>query len=58
MAPLDGSQIEHFVYNWYLANEIISSQKDDPGVRQVASKGAKDLLLRIKSNKYLAELSI
>ncbi len=32
--PFTSQQVEQFVNNWYLANEIMSSQKDDPGVRE------------------------
>ena len=51
-------QIEQFVNNWYLANEIKSSQKDDPGIREDARSGATDLLSRIRSTGTLADLAV
>lgn len=51
-------QVAQFVNNWYLANEIMSSQKDDPGVREEARRGASDLLDRIRSTDKLADLSV
>jgi predicted NACHT family NTPase len=56
--PFTGRQVEQFVHNWYLANEIMSAQKDDPGVREEARRGALDLLGRIRSTNTLAELAV
>lgn len=56
--PFRADQIERFVRNWYLANEIISHQKDDPGVHTEAEQGAADLLLRIRQNSTLRQLSV
>jgi hypothetical protein len=56
--PFTTKQQDKFVHNWYLANEIMSSQKDDPGVREDARRGAVDLLERIGSTNTLAELAV
>ena len=51
-------QVEQFITNWYLANEIMSTQRDDPGVREDARRGASDLISRIRSTEKLADLSV
>lgn len=56
--PFNTQQVEQFVNNWYLANEIMSSQRDDPGVREEARRGASDLINRIRSTEKLADLSV
>ncbi|MDX9990863.1 MAG: NACHT domain-containing protein [Anaerolineales bacterium] len=56
--PFSTKQVEKFAHNWYLANEIMSSQKDDPGVREAARSGANDLLQRIRSNSSLSDLTV
>jgi hypothetical protein len=56
--PFSAQQVEQFVYNWYLANEVIASHKDDSGVREDARRGAIDLLERIKSSKEISQLAV
>ena len=56
--PFTFSQVEKFAHNWYLANEIMSSQKDDPGVYEIARAGANDLLKRIRSNSALSDMTV
>ena len=56
--PFNREQIERFVNNWYLANEIASYQKLDAGVEMAAKKGARDLLKRIYDARDIAELAI
>ena len=51
-------QVERFVHNWYLANEIMSKQKDDPGVHMRAKAGAKDLLQRLRNTPTLYALAV
>jgi len=51
-------QIKLFVHSWYLANEIMSSQKDDLGVHEEARRGAVDLLERIDLTETLAQLAV
>jgi len=58
IAPFSVRQIEQFVHNWYLANEIVSSQKDDPGVREDARRGAIDLIARIRSVNVISQLAV
>lgn len=42
--PFTSEQVGDFVQRWYIANEIKSQQRDDPGVRKDARTGAQDLL--------------
>ena len=56
--PFSTQQVEQFIQNWYLANEIMSSQKDDPGVREEARRGATDLIGRLRSTTVLSDLAI
>ncbi len=56
--PFTRAQISTFVENWYLANEIMSAQKDDPGVRMNAREGARDLLNRIQTTPAIAALAV
>ena len=56
--PFNRTQVERFVRNWYLANEAMAHQKDDPGVRMEAERGAADLLARLESTSTLAELAV
>jgi energy-coupling factor transporter ATP-binding protein EcfA2 len=56
--PFTSHQQEQFVNNWYLANEIMSSRRDDPGVREDARRGASDLLERIRSTRTLSDLAV
>ncbi|MBN1139871.1 MAG: NACHT domain-containing protein [Anaerolineae bacterium] len=58
VSPFTRDQVERFVHNWYTANEIMSAQKDDAGVRQDAAKGASDLLQRLRSTSDLADLAV
>ncbi len=51
-------QVERFVHQWYLANEIISKQKDDPGVRMRARAEAKELLQRLRNTPALFALTV
>lgn len=55
--PLDGGQIEKFIYDWYLATERRLSESDDPGVRLLATDEAKDLLSRIQNTEALQPLA-
>lgn len=56
--PFVMAQVERFVHNWYLANEIMSSQRDDPGVRMEAQQGAEDLLSRLRRAHVLLDMSV
>ncbi|HET6841418.1 MAG TPA: NACHT domain-containing protein [Candidatus Angelobacter sp.] len=56
--PFSSQQSEKFISNWYLANEVMSAQKNDEGVRIVAREGAADLVKRIHANPSLAELAV
>lgn len=46
------------VHNWYMANEIKSQQKDDPGVHLDARNGAEDLLRRLYDASALLDLAV
>ena len=56
--PFDSKQVERFVRNWYLANELVAYQKDDPGVHMEATRGSEDLLARLRSTPTLQELAV
>ena len=57
--PFNLTQMQQFVNNWYLQNEIMSRLgKDDPGVRQVAAAKANDLIRRIQHNPPLAVMAL
>ena len=56
--PFSFAQVRQFVENWYLANEIMASQRDDPGVRATAHQGSEDLLKRIQSTSALSALAV
>lgn len=56
--PFNQQQIERFVHNWYLANEVLSAGKNDRGVLMEAQSGAKDLLERLRRTPTLSELAI
>jgi hypothetical protein len=56
--PFTFEQIQRFVQNWYRANEIMSSQKDDPGVRMRARDDAQDLVRRIQQTPALEALAV
>ena len=56
--PYNHEQVRQFVFNWYRANEILSAQKDDPGVEMTAYDGAKDLLRRLHGDPTLTALAV
>ncbi len=56
--PFNRPQIDLFVQNWYLANEIKSHTTDDVGVRMTAKSGADDLLRRLEKSPTLMELAV
>jgi hypothetical protein len=58
ISPFTRDQVERFVHNWYTANEIMSAQRDDVGVRQDAAQGANDLLRRLRNTPDLADLAV
>lgn len=39
--PFSQQQVQKFVHNWYLANEIMAAKKNDPGVYMKAREGAR-----------------
>ena len=56
--PFTPEQIEDFIYNWYLANEVMSSQRNDPGIHLKAKDGAQDLLRRLRNTPNLFALAV
>ncbi len=56
--PFSIEQVQQFVHNWYLANEIMSAQRDDPGVRMEAHKGAEDLIWRLRQTHVLLDMAV
>src|SRR5579859_3020780 len=51
-------QVERFIHKWYLANEIMSKQKNDPGVQMQARMKAKDLLQQLHHTPALLDLTV
>lgn len=51
-------QVEGFLQKWYLANEMMRHQRDDPGVRMEAYAQANDLLKRLHENPALLDLTV
>jgi len=51
--PFSIRQVEQFVHRWYLANEIMSAQREDPGVLMEARSGAEDLLMRLRRARQI-----
>jgi energy-coupling factor transporter ATP-binding protein EcfA2 len=56
--PFSINQVEHFVHRWYLANEIMAAQRDDPGVQMEARSGAEDLLMRLRRAHVLLDMAV
>ncbi len=56
--PFSYEQVKRFVHAWYLENEILSTGKDDPGIRQQAEHGAQDLLERLRGLPALNDLTV
>ncbi|GAB1538880.1 hypothetical protein NUACC21_15440 [Scytonema sp. NUACC21] len=57
--PFNLKQMQEFINNWYLQNEIIrQGRKEDPGVQADARKKANDLIGRIKNNSALAAMAL
>jgi hypothetical protein len=57
--PFSLKQMQRFIGNWYLQNEIQSRMgKDDAGVRQVARGQANNLIDRIKNSSPLATMAV
>ncbi len=56
--PFTWDQVKRFVSHWYLANERMSSQRNDAGVRHTAVEGAESLLGRLYSTPALGELAV
>jgi energy-coupling factor transporter ATP-binding protein EcfA2 len=58
VSPFTNEQLHRFVHNWYLANEIRSAQRVDPGIKSLARQGAEDLLQRIHRSPALYILAV
>jgi hypothetical protein len=56
--PLTFQQATQFVMNWYLANEIKSAVRNDPGVRMKAEQGAHDLSRHLRETPDLFDLAV
>ena len=56
--PFSLSQVKEFVHNWYLANELMTAQRDDPGVQMEARDGSEDLLERLNQVPVLLEMAV
>ena len=57
--PFNLKQMEKFIHNWYLQSEIMSRLgKEDPGVINIATQKAEDLIHRIKNSSPLAAMAL
>ncbi len=56
--PFSRKQVNKFVSNWYLANEIKSMRADNSDVRLKAQKDANNLLNRLFNASALSELAV
>lgn len=57
--PFNTNEMEQFINNWYLQNEIMSQvRREDPGVREEAHKKAADLVTRIKNSPPIAAMAV
>ncbi len=58
VAPFSSSDIERFISSWYFATTARAYGGMSPASRLAATKGARDLLLRIRSTAHLHELAV
>jgi len=56
--PFSSEQITCFISNWYLANECMSSGRNDPRAHMKAKEGAQDLLQRLWKMPALSVLAV
>lgn len=56
--PFSIHQVEKFVHRWYMANEIMAAQRNDPGVQMEARTGAEDLLMRLRRAHVLLDMAV
>jgi hypothetical protein len=56
--PFTWEQVQRFVKSWYLQNEILSTGRDDQGVRDEAGREADDLLRRLLTSPTLTRLAV
>ncbi len=57
--PFNLEQMERFIYNWYLQNEIMSHVgQDDTGIRNNATQKAANLIQPIKNSSPLAAMAL
>jgi formylglycine-generating enzyme required for sulfatase activity len=57
--PFNLKQMEQFLRNWYLQNEIMrQARKEDPGVRADAQRKANDLIECIENHPPLAAMAL
>jgi energy-coupling factor transporter ATP-binding protein EcfA2 len=56
--PFSMEDVRDFAHNWYLCHEILSAQRDDPGVRAEAEKKVDDLMRRLAGTPALSALAV
>ncbi|MBO3457710.1 SUMF1/EgtB/PvdO family nonheme iron enzyme [Aetokthonos hydrillicola Thurmond2011] len=57
--PFNLDQMQIFIHNWYLQNEVMGRLgKDDIGVRQKAQNNSQDLINRIKNYPPLTKMAL
>ncbi len=58
LQPFMPTQIDEFVYNWYLANETKSAMRSDHGIHKKAREAAEKLLHHLRGTPGLIELAV
>lgn len=58
VCPFISQQVERFVHKWYLADETMRKQKEDPGVHMRARAEAKDLLQQLYDIPTLLDFTV
>ncbi|HEY9627964.1 MAG TPA: NACHT domain-containing protein [Coleofasciculaceae cyanobacterium] len=57
--PFDLKQMQQFIQNWYLQNEIMRRLgKEDAGVRHQAARQSRDLIQRIQDSPAIAAMAL
>jgi hypothetical protein len=56
--PFTIQQVQQFIHNWYLANEMMGARRDDAGVRMRAQEGADDLINRLRQVSNLLDMAV
>jgi hypothetical protein len=58
VVPFNINQVQTFIRNWYTANEIRASDKNDFGAKINAEEGSDSLIRRLRKTPVLLELAV